>query len=329
MEKHAARLGKYQLIERIGVGGLGEVFRARPEDDRPAPLVAIKRLRDKWHKQAELAQLFASEADIGRMLMHPNIVRTYEIGFDTDGRLFLVMELISGQGLAELLTRVGGDRLIAYEISLHIVSKLLSALQHAHDLTTAEGAPLNLVHRDVTPDNIFVTFDGDIKLSDFGVAHLEALDGSAANRGVFGKVPYIAPEHVLERAIDRRADIYSCGVILYELLTGTHPFLEGARNESELIERIARGKYRRPRERLPAISEAIEAVVERAMATSPNRRFSTARDMGEALRPFYRADARWEPIIAGMMRQLFPEGYARHQLLVDEMRRPRDASDRH
>jgi len=309
-EQRTTRLGKYQLLESLGVGGLGEVVSARPDDGRPAPLVAIKRLRDKWSKRPDVAQLFASEADLGRMLVHPNVVRTYETGFDEKGRLYLVMELISGRSLGGLLQRVGAEQLIAYEISLHIVCALLSGLQYAHDLTTAAGEPLHLVHRDVTPDNIFVTFDGHIKLMDFGVAHLEALEGSAANRGAFGKVPYMAPEHALDRPIDRRADLYAAGVILYELLTGTHPFIDQASTESAMLERIVRGKKRRPREVLGAIPPALEAVIERAMAPNPAKRFATAREMEAALRPFYRAEAKWAPIIAGMMRQLFAEVYA-------------------
>ncbi|MEK7705217.1 MAG: serine/threonine-protein kinase [Myxococcota bacterium] len=307
------RIGKYEVLACIGVGGLGEVYCARPDDGRPAPMVAIKRLRDKWHKRPDLAQLFASEADIGRMLVHPNIVRNYETGFDEHGRLFLVMELITGRSLGELLQRVGDQQLVAYEISLHIVCTLLAGLQCAHDLTTAAGAPLNLVHRDVTPDNILITFDGVIKLSDFGVAHLEALDGSAANRGAFGKVPYMAPEHVLDRPIDRRADVYACGVILYELLTGTHPFIDNKSDDAALLERIVRGKKRRPRDILSSIPHELEAVIEHAMAPNPNKRFSTAREMEAALRPLYRADANWSPIIAGMMRQLFAEAYAQHR----------------
>jgi len=305
------RIGKYEIIERLGVGGLGEVFRARPIDDRPAPVVALKMLREKWHRRSDLAQLFASEADIGLHLQHPNIVRTYEIGFDERERLFLVMEYIAGRNLGEVIDKIGPHQLIAYEVSLHLVRCLLSGLHSAHELTAADGSPLELVHRDIAPDNVFVSYDGDVKLSDFGLAHLEALDGSAANRGTFGKLPYMPPEQVRQQHIDRRADVYGCGVILYELLTGIHPFVAGEQiDDATLTDRIVRGKYRRPRELLPVIPVELEAVVVKAMETDPNRRYATAQEMELALVPFYRSRAFWAPIVAGMMRHIFAQEYA-------------------
>ncbi len=304
------RVGKYQLIDFVGAGGLAEVFRARSLDGKPPGLVAVKRLRSKWEKRPDLVAMFATEADLGLSLAHPNIVRTHEIGFDDEGRLFIVMEYVPGRSLADVLNRLGDEQVMAFEVSLHMTRQILAGLYHAHELKSVAGRPLHLIHRDISPDNVLISFAGEVKLLDFGVAHMEGIEGNQGKREAFGKIPYMAPEQILQKDIDQRIDIYAVGVLLYELLTGAHPFfLDDKDTNEEISYRIVKGKYPPPRKLVSAIPETLEAVIDMAMANNPQERFSSAATMYHSLAPFYRSKANWVPIIAGMMRQLFPKEY--------------------
>jgi serine/threonine-protein kinase len=306
-------IGKYQVLGQIGSGGLADVYLARSQDGQPSGLVALKRLRREWRQRPDLKELFFTEADVGRLLQHPNIVRTHEVMHEERGSLTIVMEYVGGKNMSDVMARLGKDHLIAYEVALHIVSELLAGLHYAHELKSPKGLPLDLVHRDVSPDNFFVLFNGQVKLSDFGIAHINALDGSAEEMGSFGKVGYMAPEQLMEKAIDRRADVYAAGVILYELLTGRHPFRDDEKaNPETLVERIVNGRYPRADRVLPSVPAELALVLERAMAETPAERFATAADMAAAFAPFYRAKAAWAPILAGMMRQLFPADFERY-----------------
>jgi len=312
---HAPRFPKYDVLARLGAGGLAEVYLGQSTDPAMPGLFALKRLRDKWRGRKDLEQLFVTEADVGRLLRHPNIVLTHGVGYDEGGALFLVMEYVAGKSLAAVLNQIGSDKLVAHELSLHIVCQLLSGLHFAHELRGSTGMSLNLVHRDVTPDNIFVSFAGEVKLSDFGIAHVNALDGSAENRGAFGKIPYMSPEQLLEKAVDRRSDLHAAGVILYQLLTGTHPF-GAASDEKKMIQRVVNGKYRPLRRVIPRIPKQLEAVVDRALAPKPEQRFNSAFEMVEALFPFHRYQVYWGPVVGGMVQNLFPEDLnAYHRIL--------------
>jgi eukaryotic-like serine/threonine-protein kinase len=310
MTGRGSLVGKYQLLDMIGAGGLAEVFRARSMDGRPPGLVAVKRLRDKWQARKDIVDMFATEADLGLSLIHPSIVRTHEIGFDAEGRLFIVMEYVAGRSIADLLHKLGDQQVVAFEVSLHIICQVLSGLHHAHELLSVAGRKLQLIHRDISPDNVLISFGGEVKLSDFGVAHMEGIEGAQGKSQAFGKIPYMAPELILQQDIDRRIDIYAAGILLYELLTGAHPFVLGPKDSNEEISaRVVKGKYAKARKLVPAIPPTLEAVIDMAMATSRDERFSSASSMFAALQPFYRSKATWAPIVGGMMRQLFPQDY--------------------
>lgn len=215
------RLGRFTLHSLIATGGMGEVFVA-VADDAPGQYFALKRLVRHLAQDSAAEERFAQEARLASTLIHPNIVRTY--GLETDGEArFLAMELVQGRTLRAALN-TAQTRHVRCEPSLaaFIVSELLKGLSYAHAAVDPDGLTLGLLHGDVTPENVLLSFDGAVKLSDFGAARMAtALDGPARARG---KAPYVAPEVVRGGSeVDARADLYSVGVLLHELLTGKRP----------------------------------------------------------------------------------------------------------
>lgn len=248
MLSRTARFGQFEILSRLGLGGMGEVFRARASGHE----IALKLIRPEWSGDSHFHQLFLREGQIGQLLDHPHIVRTFEVG-DVDGTLYLASELVEGVSLGEL------ERL-PLPLAVYVAIGLLEALHHAHELRDDQGRLLGLVHRDVSPANVLVSTSGDVKLVDFGVAKLP---GHSLTRPfeVKGNEAYMAPEQRGGEPVDRRADLYAVGVLLHELITGE------------------RAKIGHPL----AVDGALADVIARAMAIDPAERFATARDMLAAL----------------------------------------------
>ncbi len=216
------RLGKYRIIARIGRGGMAEIYLAVTSGPAGfSKLHVLKHLRRETFDNDEAVRMFTAEARLSALLNHPNVVQVFEVGEDA-GAVFMVMEYLEGQSLYSVgsrLQRMVPEARTRLEMRLRIVADVLNGLHYAHELRDLNGAPLHLVHRDVTPHNVFITYDGGIKLLDFGVAKTASSVTQAGT--IKGKLAYLAPEQVTHPAlVDRRTDIFQCGLILWEGLLG-------------------------------------------------------------------------------------------------------------
>ena len=263
-------MGIVHLAEARGPGGFEK-------------LVVVKELKAELAADPVYCAMFLDEARLAARLSHRHIVQTNEVGCEA-GRYFMALELLEGGSLHQIRAKLG-LRALPVSVGVRILVAVLDALHHAHELTDAEGSPLGVVHRDVSPQNVFVTFDGGVKLIDFGVAKSKDRQGAAVTRvGVVkGSVPYMSPDHVDGTTIDRRADVFAVGVILRELLTGER--LWGDADDLTIL----RSLIARDLPAFPASADvppALLAVVERAMAPRRADRFPTAAAMRDALEAY-------------------------------------------
>ncbi len=276
--------GRYQLIELLGRGGMAEVWRARMAG--PAGVmrtVVIKRIRPLLAQEAGFSALFEREARLSAHLTHANIVQVYEFGTQAD-EPYLVMEFVPGRDLAKVINAIiEGGALPPVGLGVYVVREVARALAYAHALKGEDGRPLGLVHRDISPSNVILGFDGSVKLLDFGIAKSVG-DVDLTQTGVFkGKAGYTAPEVVQGEPHDARSDLFALGVVLYEALTGTRLF----RGTSDLHTfSLVREQVLEPPSRVnPAVPPALDAIVMKALARSPAQRYQTADGLAHDLDP--------------------------------------------
>ncbi|MBO5449002.1 MAG: Stk1 family PASTA domain-containing Ser/Thr kinase [Ruminococcus sp.] len=255
--------GRYEITELIGVGGMADVYKAHDVmEDRT---VAVKILKPEFSQNEEFLRRFRNESKAIAVLSHPNIVKIYDVGF-TDEIQFIVMEYIDGITLKEFIEQQG---VLKWKDALHFVTQILRALQHAHDK--------GIVHRDIKPQNIMLFTDGTIKVMDFGIARFSRIDGKTLSDKTIGSVHYISPEQARGDMTDERSDIYSVGVMLYEMLTGRKPF-DGENPVAIALKHMQEDAVN-PREIMPSIPEALEEIVIHAMEREPARRYQSAAEM--------------------------------------------------
>jgi serine/threonine-protein kinase len=274
--------GKYRVIAELGRGGMANVYLTLAQGPVGVQkLVALKVLRGTIAAEPETLAMFLDEARLAAQLNHANIVRTYEVGSE-GGRHVIVMEYLEGQTLSTVLRKTkSGGHTMPLPLFLRVIIRVLDGLHYAHELTAYDGSPLHLVHRDVSPQNVFLTYDGQIKLVDFGIAKAATSENRTATGVVKGKLSYMAPEQMVASSIDRRADVYSVGCVLWagaagEKLWKDLPGLEVAR-------KVMRGEIPRPSSLNPACSPELESIVMRALMADPDQRYSTALEFQEAL----------------------------------------------
>ena len=213
--------GRYVVLDELAAGGMAKVYRAKPIDGL-RKVVALKRLSDGIDEAFKT--MFVDEARIAAQLVHPNIAQTYELGREGD-RLFIAMELVWGRTVADVLTTARESGVpIDVSLACSIVMRAAEGLDYAHRATGFNGVPLNVVHRDVNPANIMVSYDGEVKLIDFGVAKADARLHHTTPGMIKGKLRYMAPEQIRSSSVDARADIFALGLVLYELLSGQRAF---------------------------------------------------------------------------------------------------------
>ncbi len=255
--------GRYEITELIGVGGMADVYKA--VDVMENRTVAVKILKPEYSENEEFLRRFRNESKAIAVLSHPNIVKIYDVGF-SDEIQFIVMEYIDGITLKEFIEQQG---VLRWKDALHFVTQILRALQHAHDK--------GIVHRDIKPQNIMLFTDGTIKVMDFGIARFSRIDGKTLSDKTIGSVHYISPEQARGDMTDERSDIYSVGVMLYEMLTGRKPF-EGENPVAVALKHMQEDAVE-PREIMPSIPEALEEIVIHAMEKNPIRRYQSAAEM--------------------------------------------------
>jgi serine/threonine protein kinase len=267
-------IGTYRLVAELGHGGMGDVFLALSTPSNGAPptkFVVIKRLREHLAKDSDFIGMLLDEARIAVRLNHPNVVRTLEIG-ETASGYFLAMEYLDGQSVRRIMNR----KRMPLDMHCSVLKRTLAGLHHAHELAEQDGTPLHVVHRDVTPDNVFVTYDGQVKVIDFGIAKAVGRGSETRHGMVKGKAAYLAPEQVTGGAVDRRADLFAVGILLWQGATGKRIWHE-AKNQGEIFQSLARGRIpASPRAVDPEIPERVDAICRRALAFRPEDRYATA-----------------------------------------------------
>ncbi|MCS6901708.1 MAG: serine/threonine-protein kinase, partial [Myxococcales bacterium] len=271
-----AYLGHYRILRRLGSGGMAEVFLAKKEGaEGTYKLLVIKRILPHHRQSRRFRAMFVAEAQLATRLNHPNIVQVY--GFEEAGEeLILTMELVDGQDLGRVLreARGKGVRLPPW-ISAYIIAEAAKGLHYAHERKSDEGIPLQIVHRDVSPQNILLSWEGAVKIADFGIASANLFrEEGGLLKGKFG---YMSPEQAMGEPVDRRSDIYALGVCLHEMLTGR--LLYGNLDGDELLDAVRAGRVEPPSTYVRDIPPELEAVVMRALARDREERYQTARDM--------------------------------------------------
>ncbi|HEU4408001.1 MAG TPA: serine/threonine-protein kinase [Polyangiaceae bacterium] len=282
------KLGKYRLFATLGRGGMADVFLAVALG--PAgfnKLVVVKTLRNpEVEPPPHALEMFLNEARLSARLNHPNVVHTYEVG-EERGTYFIVMEYLEGQPLDRVLKRSQRSGSAAPPAwAARVVADGLQGLHHAHELCDYDGTPLNIVHRDVSPHNVFVTYDGGVKLLDFGIAKAAMASGLTATGMLKGKVAYMAPEQANGLPIDRRADLFSMGIVLWEAVAGRR-LMAGDTPAATLVNVLQRPAPRLTSVR-PDVDPELDAIAARALAPSPAERYPTAQAMYEDLETYLR-----------------------------------------
>jgi len=248
-------------------------------------LVVIKRLRAHLAEDPEFVAMLVDEARLAARLNHPNIVHTNEVG-EIDGRFFIAMEHLEGQPLVRMKRRaVRRNAAMPLEMELRILADVLAGLHYAHELADYDGTPLSVVHRDVTPSNVFVTYEGVVKIVDFGIAKAIGRSTETKTGVVKGKMTYMPPEQALGLEVDRRADIYSVGVMLWEAVAGRRMW-KGL-DDVVILGRLINGDIpSSPREASADVSEALDAMCRKALAAEPDERYATALELQNELESF-------------------------------------------
>jgi TonB family protein len=279
--------GQYVLLDRIATGGMAEVFKARKRGvEGFQKTVAIKRILPHMSDSEDFVTMFMDEAKLAAQLSHPNIVHIYDLD-RIDDSYYIAMEFIDGRDLRSILKDLGEKGLLLpVELSLLVASKVASALDYAHRKKGFDDKELGLVHRDVSPQNILISQDGDIKLCDFGIAKAAVKSSHTQSGALKGKLQYMSPEQAWGRPIDRRSDIFSLGVVLFEMLAGRRLFL--GENEISILEQVRDARVQRASEYNRAVTPAIDAILARALAKDSADRYQNAsemqRDLEEILR---------------------------------------------
>ncbi len=276
----ATTLGRYRLLLNLGQGGMGTIHLALAEGSGGfEKLVVIKELREERARDAAFVELFLAEAKLAGQLNHPNVVQTIE-ATRVDGRLFLAMEFLEGQSLSELM-RAGG---MPERLALQVLCDTLAGLHYAHELQDYGGNALAIVHCDVSPQNIFVTYDGHTKIVDFGIARAA---GQAESGGFRGRLAYASPEQIRGGSLDRRTDVFALGVVLWEVLAKRRLVPRDTPQKEIVAARLA-GTEPRIRAAVPSIHPRLAAICDRALAMDPAERFGTAEEFRVALSQYMR-----------------------------------------
>ncbi len=280
----ANSFGKYRLIAGLGRGGMASVHLAVMHG--PAgfnKLVVLKQIHPEYAEDPEILGMFRDEAQLAARLSHPNVVQTNEVGQEGE-RHFLAMEYLDGQPLNRINRRMERHGGLPLVLHLRVIADLLNGLHYAHELTDYNGAPLGVVHRDVTPQNIFVTYDGGVKIVDFGIAKAQTALMQTRVGIIKGKIAYMAPEQARGEPVDRRADIFAVGVMMWEAATGKRPW-EGL-PELAVMKNLLQGHFPRPSSVRPDIAPALEAIIVKALAHDRRDRHATAADLQAEVEAF-------------------------------------------
>lgn len=276
-------LGRYELLLPIAQGGMAEVWAARLHGTRGfKKFVAVKTMLPGSIDDTRLEQMFMEEAELASRIHHPNVVGTLELG-EQDGMLYLVMDWVDGEPLSYVLKQAGQHGGMPLPIAVNLIGQACQGLHSAHELQDDDGKLLGVVHRDISPQNILVTYAGTAKVVDFGIAKAtHRTSGLTQDGELKGKLAYMAPEQLRGRPVDRRADLFSLGIVLYLLTTGRHPF-KGDHPGETLQNICSEVPIVAPSSLLEDFPRELEAVILKAIQRDPDQRFATALEFLQAL----------------------------------------------
>jgi eukaryotic-like serine/threonine-protein kinase len=322
------RLAEFEVIRRLGVGGMAEVFLAKKRGaEGTYKLLVVKRILPQYGESSRFRTMFAEEAMLATRLNHPNIVQVYEFqDYGEHGQL-LSMEYVEGPDLRKVMraARTKRTRVPPY-VAAYIAGEVAKGLHYAHDRKDERGNPMEIVHRDVSPQNILISFEGSVKIADFGIASANLF---REEPGILkGKTGYMSPEQARGEKVDRRTDIYSLGVVFHELLTGRA--IHGAAEGNDLLEAVRAGQVEPPSMFARDVPREIEAIVMKALSRNPDERFTTARDFAAAItRALFRSQ---QPIDAHTLEAVLEQIVSREHTSpgfvapVDAVQLPEDGS---
>ncbi len=302
-------IGDYILEEKIASGGMAELFKAKRKGvEGFEKTVVVKRILPHVAEDREFIDMLIDEAKIASQLSHPNIVQIFDLG-KKEGSYFIAMEYIHGKDLRTILKTLNSKgRLLPYELSAYIAMKICDALYYAHNKKDSLGRPLKIVHRDVSPQNILISYEGDVKLTDFGVAKASTKLHQTVAGQIKGKMLYMSPEQSKgSKEIDFRADLYSLGCVLFEIITGKKLFM--ADSEMAVLEKVQKGKIVKPTKLNPEVPAQLESIVLKALKPKPSDRYQSALEMRKELEKFILSTRKTLPDnheLSLIMAELFP-----------------------
>ena len=313
-----AALGYYRLVAEIGRGGMANVFLALfPNGDGTSRPVVLKHLQAELAQEDEFRAMFENEALLATRFHHKNVVDTYDIYSDRD-LCVIVMEFLHGQTLSRIRQRARQGTQVPFSIQLRALAEVLAGLHYVHEFTDENGTPLGIVHRDVTPSNVFVTYDGQVKVVDFGIAKATIRQTETRMGVLKGKLAYMSPEAVRGERIDRRSDIFSVGVMLWEAATGRRLWLD--HDDVAVYRRLVTGDLPIQAPGAEGTSVDMLHIAERALAVEPSRRYETAEEMRQDLEELLVRLGKTTHLagLAGYMEAFFSVEREKFQAIVDE-----------
>lgn len=315
-------LGRYQLLVPVGSGGMGRVWAARAVGPRPMQrLVAVKTALGDQQSSADFYRLFMDEARIASLVQHPNVCAIHALD-EEQGTVFLVMDWSDGATLRELLDAIPDHRL-DYAVAAHVAGAVAAGLHAAHELEDADGQRLNVVHRDVSPQNVLISAKGHVKIADFGVAKARGQLHQATETGeVKGKLSYMAPEQVTTKHIDHRVDVFALGCVLYEATVGHRPF--HGDDALATLYALLETPLVKPSDRIADYPPGLEAIIVRALEKDAALRYQSAAEMGQALEAWIAKTGRVvteHDVEAALSRELGPAIERKNALIQDTAQR--------
>ena len=311
------RFGKYTLLNRIAVGGMAEVFLARQEGlEGFEKTICIKRIRPHLSSQPNFVRMFLNEAKLAAQLNHPNVVQIYDLGRVNDS-YFIAMEYISGRDMSRIIPKAEKAGIPFPMIyALRIASNVCEGLYYAHTKGDAYGNPLNVVHRDITPENILVSFNGTVKIVDFGIAKANTQLEQTRAGEIKGKLSYMSPEQCMGHPLDARSDIFSFGSVIYEWVTGYKLFT--GENEMAILKSIIDGKIYPPSYFKEDVPEAVERILMKSLDKDKSKRYQSAWEMQFDI-DTYLASSEFTPSnihLSNFLKQIFGDEIEREKELL-------------
>jgi tRNA A-37 threonylcarbamoyl transferase component Bud32 len=304
----SGKTGRFEVLRPLATGGMGELYLARARGiEGFERLVVLKRLKADAADNEQSIKSFLDEVRVLASVQHSNIVHIYDVGTSKDGGYYYTMEFLVGQDLRKLLIRSRQQqRPLPLANAVYIASHVLAGLHHVHDRKASDGSPLNIIHRDVSPANIFLTYEGDVKLIDFGIAKTAKQTTQTENGVVKGKFRYMSPEQCRTDPLDRRSDVFALGVVLWEATTGRS--LYKADDDIKTLFSIVERDAPAPSTVVADYPPGLEAIVMKALSRDPDTRWQTAREMQAALETFA-LDMHWPQTassLSALMHARFP-----------------------